>query len=99
MCSIAILLLVHYATGRAYILGGYLCQGAQVENCTVTSSVEVLDMSQGAWQSFSVPLGRADGAFQFAVLDNELGALLRTNDTVNDRFSDECGYVSTTQAG
>ena len=96
VCSIAILLLIHNAAGRAYILGGLLCQDAQGSNCATTSSVEVLDMSQGAWQSFPVPLGRATHLFQFAMLDDELGASWRTNGAVNDRFSGECGYATTT---
>ena len=96
VCSIAILLLIHNATGRAYIFGGNLCQDAQQKNCIgVVSSVEMLDTSRGKWQNFSAPLGRAAWGFQFAMLDHELGAYLRTKRTVNGRFSDECGHSTT----
>ena len=85
--SIAILLRVHNTVkGRAYITGGILCQDAQQSNCTQTASVEMLDMSLGAWQTFSVPLGRTADNFQIAMLDYELGALQRTNGIVNEHF-------------
>ena len=98
--SITILLLVHNAAGRAYILGGALCPDAQDKNCTFTvSSVEMLDMSLGAWQSFPVPLGMAIDLSQSAVLDHQLGMSQRTNGTVNERFSDECGNATTITRG
>ena len=62
----------------------------------MASSVEMLDMSQGAWQPFPVSLGRATEEFQAAVLDYELGMFLRTKCTVNDRFLDECTRSTTT---
>ena len=55
--SITILLSTQYTTGRAYIFGGFLCSDAQCNNQTVTTSVEMLDMSLGKWQAFPVPLG------------------------------------------
>ena len=55
-------------------MGGRICPSAQPNNCTATSSVEMFDMSQGAWQPFSVPLGRAADVFQITMLDHELGA-------------------------
>ena len=97
--SIAILPLISNATGHAYILGGYLCEDAHRRNCTgLTSTVEMLDMSLGKWQKFPVSLGRVDSLFQTAMLDHELGASLKTNNTVNNCFSDECGYSITTTA-
>ena len=66
--------LVHNITGRAYVLGGTLCQDEEAESCIgSTASVEMLDMSLGAWQAFPVPLGEIDSWFQFATLDHELG--------------------------
>ena len=55
-------------------------------------------MSQDAWRPFAVSLGEAVTFFQFAMLDHELGASQRMNGTVNDRFSDECGNLTTTTA-
>ena len=75
---------MHNAAGHAYILGGSLCYGAQMDNCTTTSSVEMLNMSAGAWQRSSALLGRAADGSQIAVLDLEFGMWQRTNDTVND---------------
>ena len=95
--SITILPLVHNTAERAYILGGRQCQDAR-RTCTKTPSVEVLDMSQGDWQAFPVLLNRAAEYFQFATLDSEVGAFVRTNDTVNDRFSEDCRYLITTTA-
>ena len=74
VCSITSLLLVHNAAGRAYILGGGLCPNGQGIGCPATFSVEMLDMLQGKWQSFPVPLGRVAQYFQSAILDHELGA-------------------------
>ena len=87
------------AAGRAYIVGGLLCENAQGFDCKFTTSVEMLDMSIGAWQSFPVSLGRATYLFEPAVLDHQLGTLLSTNCTVTDRFSDECSSSPTTTEG
>ena len=80
------LALVHNATERAYILSGNLCQDAQLDNCALTPSIEVLDMPLGTWQPFSAPLGRAIELFQVAILDHELSACLGVNGAVNDRL-------------
>ena len=77
-------------------MGGRVCQSVHGNNCTFTSSVELLDVSAGAWKPFPVPLGKVVDYPQFATLDHELGAWQRMNGTVNDRLSDECGYSTTT---
>ena len=76
----------HNVLGDAYIPGGDMCQDAQGNGCTPSPSVEKLDTSQGVWQTLSSSLGRRATAFQGAMLDNVLGALWRTNGTVNERF-------------
>lgn len=77
VCSTVIILFVHSAAGRAHILGGDLCPTEQDDsNCTDTSSVDVLDVSQGRWEPFPVPLGSATSWLQVATLDYELGVSL-----------------------
>ena len=66
-------------------MGGQICQDAQRDNCTGdVSSVEMLDMSLGAWQSFAVPLAQVIDYSQVAILDYDLGVFLATNDAVNN---------------
>ena len=85
VCSIANLLLVRNAAGRAYILGGHICQDARASNnCTFNLSVEMLDMSLGKWQTSPVSLRGVAKYFQIAMLDHQLGASRRTDDTVNE---------------
>ena len=98
--SIDVLLPVDNTKGRAYLMGGRVCQDAQENNCAITTAVEVLDVSLGSWQSFPVPLGRGafdnDFKFQIAILDNALGTSLQMKDSVNKRFSDQCNPLTTT---
>ena len=86
VCSIAIILLVHNVTGRAYILGGNLCQDAQAEATAweMSSSVEMLDtVIWASGRPFPDAFGQSStDNFQFAMLDHELvAAYLRTKRT------------------
>ena len=58
----------------------------------------MLDTSLGVWQAFSVPLGKVNELFQFAMLNHELNAFRRRKNVVNERFSDENGCSVTTTA-
>ena len=86
------------APGRAYIMGGRLCQDAQGNCGGNTASVDMLDMSLGAWQHFSVSLGAVADTLQTTLLDYALGALLATDCTVNYPFADERDCLPTTMA-
>ena len=78
-------------------MGGELCQDAQVSSCGGnTASVDMLDMSLGAWQQFPVSLGTVADTLQTALLDYALGALLTTDCIVNYPFADERDCLSTT---
>ena len=85
--SIAILQHIHNVKRRAYVLGGWICPHARWnDSCTVTSSVDTLDLSLNQWQSSPPPLVGADAGFQIATMDHKLGACSRTNNIVNERF-------------